>query len=283
MSDFASALYSGRIAAPGTPKTTSTPSDSITRTTASITFIFGMGQGSFGRVSGGRAGRRADRVLSEVLDVREQRGVVAVAAAVAAKRLEHLVDRGRVRQRDAILARGLQRDPEVLVVQVHPEAGREVVLAEVAPADVHDLVRGEAAGQDLDDRRGVHAGLRAEDERLGHGFDRERDDDLVACLDDLARADGSDVHDRLAERLEERLRAREVLLAAAGHDRQRRLAGADVAAGDGRVDPADAALAARLRDLARDDRRDRAHVDHERALTRAGHEAVVAVEDLAHL
>src|SRR4051794_10786034 len=150
MDDVASALYSGRIAAPGTPKTTSTPSDSITRTTASITFIFGMRSGSFGRGSGGRAGGRADCVLGQVLEVREQRRVVAVAAAVRAQGLQHLVDRGRVGQRDSVLARGLQRDAEVLVVQVDPEAGREVVLEEVAPAELHHLVRGQAAGQDLD-------------------------------------------------------------------------------------------------------------------------------------
>src|SRR3954451_16558001 len=256
MWDVASALYSGRIAAPGTPKTTSTPSDSITRTTASITFIFGIGRVSLRTGSGGRAGRRADGVLGEVLDVGEQRGVVTVAAAVASQRLQHLVDGRGARQRDAVLARGLQGDAEVLVVQVDAEAGREVVLEEVAAADLHDLVCREAAAEHLDDGRGIDAGLRAEHERLGDRLDPERDDDLVARLDDLARPDRSDVDDRLAERLEERLRAREVLLAAARHDRERRLAAADVAAADRRVDPADPARAALLRDLARDDRRD---------------------------
>ena len=97
-------------------------------------------------------------------------------------------------------------------------------------------------------------------------------------------ADRPDVHDRLAERLEERLRTGEVLLGAAGHDRQRRLAGADVAAAHRRVDPADAAARAHaLGERARDHRRDRAHVDDERALARAGQQPVVAVEDLLHL
>src|SRR4051794_12598115 len=175
MSDVASALYSGRIAAPGTPKTTSTPSDSITRTTASITFIFGMAGSAFllgvqagapaGAAGGGRGGApvwggrggggRAPRPL---------RGGppgdwVAVAATVRAQRLEHLVDGRRARQRDPVLPRGGERDAQVLVVQVDPEAGREVVLEEVAPADLHDLVGREATGQHLDDRRRIDAGL----------------------------------------------------------------------------------------------------------------------------
>src|SRR3954467_10121866 len=179
MWDVASALYSGRIAAPGTPKTTSTPSDSITRTTASITFIFGMAGWGFLAGAGGRARGRADRVPGEVLDVGEERGVVAVAAAVGAQGLEHLVDRRRARQRDPVLARGRERDAEVLVVQVDAKAGREVVLEEVAPADLHHLVGRETAAEHLDDRRRVDARLRAEDERLGDGPDRERHAHLV--------------------------------------------------------------------------------------------------------
>src|SRR5919108_6417349 len=126
------------MAAPGTPKTTSTPSLSITFTTASITFIFGIAV-----VSSGRRGGRADRVLGQVLDEGEQRGVVAVAHPARAQRLEHLVHRRRGRQRDPVLARGGERDAEVLVVQVDSEARSEVVLEEVAPAHVHDAVGGE--------------------------------------------------------------------------------------------------------------------------------------------
>src|SRR3954463_3572013 len=119
----------------------------------------------------------------------------------------------------------------------------------------------------------ARAGLRAEHEPLGDGLDRQRDDDLVARLDDLPGADRPDVHDRPAERREERLRAREVLVAAARHDGERRLAGADAPAGARRVAPADAVGAALLGDLAGDDRRDRAHVDDERAGSRAGEQA----------
>ena len=57
-------------------------------------------------------------------------------------------------------------------------------------------------------RRGIHARLGAEDERLGDRLDDDRDHDLVADLDDLAGARGSDVDDGLAHRLEGSGRAR---------------------------------------------------------------------------
>src|SRR5919109_1752957 len=136
------------MAAPGTPNTTSVPSLSITRTTASITFILGMAGVS--PCSGGGACRRADRVLGEVLDEREEGGVVAVCEAARPQGLQHLA-RGRGGgQGDAVLARRGQRDAEVLVVQVDPEAGLEVVLEEVATADLHHPVGREAAREHLD-------------------------------------------------------------------------------------------------------------------------------------
>src|SRR5919197_970154 len=101
------------MAAPGTPNTTSVPSLSITFTTASITFIFGMSG-----VSSGRRVGRADRVLGELLDVGQERRVVAVAEAAGAQRLQHLVDGGGRGQRHAVLACGGERDAQVLVMQV---------------------------------------------------------------------------------------------------------------------------------------------------------------------
>ena len=60
-------------------------------------------------------------------------------------------------------------------------------------------------------------------------------------------ADRPDVHDQLAHRVEERPRALEVALLAAGHDRQRPVLGLRRGAGDRRVHEAHAALRERAR------------------------------------
>ena len=60
--------------------------------------------------------------------------------------------------------------------------------------------------------------LRAEHERLADRRVVDRDDDLVAGLDDLPRARAADVDDRLAHRLEERHGALEIGRVAADHD-----------------------------------------------------------------
>ena len=166
------------------------------------------------------------------------------------------------------------------MVQVDPEPGREVVLEEVAPAHLHDAVGGEPAAEHVEDPLGLDAGLGAEHERLAHGRDRDRDDDLVAGLDDLPRAVLADVDDRLAEHLEQRPGAVEVGLLPADHDRQRALARADVAAADRGVERADAALGRRLRDRDRHRGVDRAHVDEQVAAGRTGEDAVAPQDDV---
>ena len=99
-------------------------------------------------------------------------------------------------------SRAAQGDSQVLVVQRKLEPGGEIVLEEVAPADLHDLVAGQAAGQDLDQPVGVDAGLGGQHQRLADRLDGHRDEDLVACLGRLAGARVAHVHDGLAERIE---------------------------------------------------------------------------------
>ena len=151
----------------------------------------------------------------------------------------------------------LERDVQVLVVQVHPEAGREVVLQEVAPAQLHDAVRRQAAAEHVENPFRVHAGLGAEHQRLGHGLDGQRDHDLVARLHGLPGARSAHVHDRPTHRLEDRACALEVVLVAADHDRQRSLARTHVAPAHGRVEAGHATRG----ELDRHGRMDRGHVD----------------------
>ena len=71
-------------------------------------------------------------MLGALLDDRQQRGVVVSAVALRAQGAEHLLGQARGRQRNAEGVAGLERDVQVLVVQVDPEAGREVVLPRLA-------------------------------------------------------------------------------------------------------------------------------------------------------
>src|SRR3569833_92189 len=116
------ALYSGRIAAPGLPKTVSTPSLSRTSTTACMAGILGMSH----------LRRDAARQLFDDL---QQGRVVQRAVAHGAAGGDALGDQPGERERDVGLPGGGQRDPHVLVVQVDPEAGRELPLH-------HGLARG---------------------------------------------------------------------------------------------------------------------------------------------
>src|SRR5918997_867499 len=125
------ALYSGRIAAPGTPKATSTPSSSITPTTASITFILGIRS---------LLSRSPDLVLREVLDDPQERRVILTAPALLLHHKQHLVHDGRHGQHHPVLPSRRQSNSQVLVVQLRAEAGIEGVGEELLPFDLHDLI-----------------------------------------------------------------------------------------------------------------------------------------------
>jgi hypothetical protein len=73
----------------------------------------------------------ADAVVGELLDQREQAGVVVAAVAFGAQRAEALLHEAGDRERHAVRAARLERDVEVLVMEVDPEAGREVMLEDL--------------------------------------------------------------------------------------------------------------------------------------------------------
>ena len=77
-----------------------------------------------------------------------------------------------------------------------------------------------------DERVEVHARRPREQQRLGERGRVGRAERVVDQLQHLALAELADVHDHLAHRLEDRLRAGEVLGGAAGHDRERARLGA---------------------------------------------------------
>ena len=73
-------------------------------------------------------------------------------------------------------------------------------------------------------------------EGLGEYLDVGSDDQLIGGLDRLAGAIGSDVDDRLADRVEDRFGHSEVFGRASHHDRKRRILRSGLTAGDRRVE-----------------------------------------------
>jgi hypothetical protein len=147
-------------------------------------------------------------------------------------------------------------------VQLDPEAGVEGTVDHPLAMHFQDARAGEAAHQRLAHLGRIGAGLGGEHQRLGHGLDIERHDDLVRDLGGLPVAVAADQGDVLAHQLEQRLDLVECGLRAADHDRQRAGLGTDLAARDRRIQIVAAQLVDLLGELLGRDRRDRAHVDH---------------------
>ena len=182
-------------------------------------------------------------------------------------------------QRGPELRREVEGDPEILAVERDLEPERVVVGEHpAAPVGEDPALRGTAAER-LDDLLDVEAGPDREDDALGDAEVGAGEDDLVDRLDRLPGADRPDVRDGLAHRREDRPGAFDVLGIAADEDRQRRLLGALAAAGDGRIDHRDPALAETSREVPAARRRDRRAVDDERALPGAVDDAVGAEQD----
>src|SRR5205085_12339039 len=84
-----------------------------------------------------RVTRLADAPVGQALDVGEDCRVVVLFVAGGAQGLEDLVELRGDRQRHAVGLAGLQRDAEILVVELDLEAGREVVLYYRSSSHLH--------------------------------------------------------------------------------------------------------------------------------------------------
>jgi hypothetical protein len=134
----------------------------------------------------------------------DQRRVIEVAEAVRGAGLHQLRRVRRLRQRHAELARALQRQAEVLLVQLDAKARVEGALDHPLAVHLEDAARGEAAHQRLAHLGRVGAGAAREQQRLADRGDVEGDDDLVGDLGRLPVADAADEGDVLAHLLEQR-------------------------------------------------------------------------------
>src|SRR5690625_3547187 len=144
------------MAAPGRPKVCVAPSFSRMATAASTALIRGMVV--FLLVRGSRVpGQGGDRV--------EEAGVVQGPVTGRAGGGHELGDERADGGDDALLAGGGGEDPQVLVVQLDAEAGRELPVEHLRRLLVEDGRAGQSPTEDLDGRRRVHAvGLAAADE-----------------------------------------------------------------------------------------------------------------------
>ena len=130
--------------------------------------------------------------------------MVQTAVALGPQRRHELRHQRADRNDHAGLPRRRLHDPEVLVVQVDPEAGIEAAGQHAGGLPIQDRVAGQTTGEYLD--RGLHvdAVCLEEDDRLRDELNRAGDDELVGRLDGLAGTGRANVHDRLAHRLQHR-------------------------------------------------------------------------------
>ena len=129
----------------------------------------------------------------------------------------------------------------------------------------------------------IEAGARAVEQALADADHRAGDHDLIAHLGVLAGAGPALVHDVLAHDLEQRRHARDRVGVAADHDRERRVARADVAAGHRRVNRRGTLGARSRRDLDRQAGLGRGHVDGNGAGPQRPQHARVAEIDIADI
>src|SRR3712207_2178312 len=266
------------MAAPGTPKATSTPASSITFTTAPMMFMLGIGSLLFPGLTESR-----DLVLREILDDPQERGVVLAAPALPLHRQEHLIHDRRYGQHHAVLPARRERYTEVPVVQLRPETGIELVGEELLPLDLHDLVAGEASREDVEDFFGGDPAFGTQNQRLADSLDGERHHYLVGRLGYLAGSRGPDVVHGGPHHLKERPRALEVLLASPHHDRERPLYGTDVSAANRGVQHGSPALFDLRCQLLGHNGGDGAHVNEERTFLDPLQHPALAGDHITHV
>ena len=137
------------------------------------------------------------------------------------------------------ISSGIQHEAEVLLHQVHHEAGR-VIAVDGARREVREHPRSGRSGSDnFEHLRGVDAGLASEVDGFGCCEQVQPARHLVAELYDLASAARADVDDGLPHRLEHRKAAFEHRCVAADHDGERARLRADIATRDGGVEHRD--------------------------------------------
>jgi hypothetical protein len=132
-------------------------------------------------------------------------------------------------------ARAAERQRQVFLVQADAKARVEGAFDHAFAVYLQDAAGGKAAHQRLAHARRVGPGLAGKQQRLAHGGDVQRHDDLVGYLAGLAVAGATHMGDVLAHELKQRLDARKRFFSAAHHDGQAGRLGAHFTARHGSV------------------------------------------------
>src|SRR6185369_11152593 len=184
----------------------------------------------------------------------EGRCVEAVAPLLLHVAIE-LVHERRDRQARAVALRFRHRDAQVLAHPVDREAEVELARVHGLAAVLHLPRLRRTLGDDLEDLLGIEPGLLGEGDAFGKRLHEARDADLVHHLGELPRPALPEQRDRPPIGIHQRPGALEGLLLAAAHHRELAVLGAGLAAGNGRIDEADALLLRGREHLAGDIRR----------------------------
>ena len=197
--------------------------------------------------------------------------------------LVELVDGGGHRQARAV-ALGLGKaDGEVLAHPVHGETEVELVIDHGLAAIVHLPGPRRALGNDLQHERHVEARLEAHVQRLGQPLQQAGYRDLVHHLGELPVAGRAQQRHRAPVAGHRRAGALEGLAVTAAHNGEDAVLRPGLAAGDRRIDAGDAAFSAFRVKLARKVGGSGGVVHIHRARPDAGEDAVIAVNDAAHV
>jgi len=152
-------------------------------------------------------------------------------------------------------------------VQSDAKARVEGALDHAFAMHFQNFRRRKTAHQCLPHAGRVRAGFGCKQQRLGHGLNVQRHDDLVGYFGRLPVAIAADQRDVFAHQLENCLDALEHSFGPADHDRQRGVFRADFAARHGRVKVVAAKRIDFFGEFLRCDWRDRAHVNDDLACT----------------
>ena len=181
-------------------------------------------------------------------------------------------------------ARGLgEGDLHIFDEMIDHESRREVALQDARREIIERPATGGAGANGLEHGVEVEAGPGAVEQALAYADHGAGDDDLVAHLGVLTRARAVLMDDGFAEDLEQGQYAPDGIRVATDHDREGRVARADVTAGHRGVDGIDALRLGGGVNLFRQTRVGGGHVDNDAAGLDPGEHAIVAEVDFAHI
>src|SRR6185312_13921234 len=203
----------------------------------------------------------ADTMVREILEIGKQGRMVEVAPSPHFQRSKHLIYQRSHRKRDAILARSLQNETEVLVVKADTPPRSKIMGQHTRSTQFDHPIGGQTTSEHLQDFSLVNSRLRPKHQRLAHRFNGQGNHNLIAGLDHLTCTALPNMHNCLAQRLKDGQAAFENVLVATHHNGEQRSDSSLIAATHGRIQHGYMIFSQSLCKGSRRDRRDGTHID----------------------